>query len=226
MLDQTQWRLRGTRLYGIRGDRSPLTLCRDLTSQLVRVDVVFKNLKSTWYKAGTIQQVSDGIRAAEKTVPFESRYYLFPTDLAPTYSLYWQPVPWLPVGRLQVWEYIGLIPDALLHQLANFSGESQMPVITNPVARAATSRDTDKGVSTTSVVLMPAELRRVGGTIINRSTIASLSINFGETATAADYHRLTPGGSIDIPISWVGAIAGIWDKADPLGKAVMTELLG
>lgn len=226
MLEPTQWRLRGQRLYGIRGDRSPLTLCRDLEHQLIRLDVVFRNIKPTWKKAGTLQQLVDGIPSAEKYVPFESRYYLFPSDLGETYSLFWKPVPWLPPGRLQAWEYIGVIPDSLLNQLASFSGDPQMAVITNPVARAASSRDTDKAVSTVSVTLMPAELRRVGGTIINRSTIASLSINFGDTATLADYHRLTPGGSIDIPISWVGAVSGIWDKADPQGKALMSELLG
>lgn len=100
-----------------------------------------------------------------------------------------------------------------------------MPVIINPVARAATSREIDRATSTQSAVLIANEPRRVGGTIFNRSTTAVLSIEFDAVASSNSVHKINPGGLLDIPISWVGPIAGIWDKAEANGKATIVEML-
>ena len=133
MLDLNKWRLRGTRLYGIRGDRSPLILCRGLKFPLVRIDVDFQGGQSDLRKAGSIQQVFNRIKSGEQLVPFESRSYVFSAKLTP-YSLMWHPSTSLPQGYLQVWEYVGALSNSLLNQLISFSNGDSMPMFAPVVA--------------------------------------------------------------------------------------------
>lgn len=225
MLEPTNWRLRGQRLYGIKGDRSPLILCRGLEFPLVRIDSDFKGDYSHLRKAGSIQQVVNNIASADQAVPFESRYYIFPTSLG-DYSLQWNPIASLPQGYLQVWEYCGDISRSLLNQLIAYSNGDSMPLYHAPQTASATvstlSSITDVQSSATAVELLPNNPARLGFGVFNLST-SVLYLAMGETASASNFTaRLEPNDYYEPPINYTGSVSGIWASAN--GSAKITEL--
>lgn len=226
MLDPTQWRLRGTRLYGIKGDRVPLVLCRDLEFPLVRIDSDFKGDQSALRKAGTIQQVVSGIKSGELPVPFESRYYLFPVSLG-SYSLQWTPIASLPAGYLQVWEYIGTLSTSEINQLIAYSNGDSMPLFHAPqtaLATAATTASvTTVASSTTAIELLPENADRKHFGVFNLST-SVLYLALGEAASASNFTViLEPNDYYEPPCSYSGIVSGLWVAAN--GSAKLTEFI-
>lgn len=224
MLQPINWRLRCNRLYGIRGDRPSLILCRDLRFPLIRIEAAFKQ-SDLIPRAGTIQQVINGIKSGKQIVPFENRYYVFPTELVP-YSLFWSPIASLPQGYLQVWEYCGDISQSLLNQLIAYSNGDSMPLYHAPQTASATvstlSSITDVQSSATAVELLPNNPARLGFGVFNLST-SVLYLAMGETASASNFTaRLEPNDYYEPPINYTGSISGIWASAN--GSAKITEL--
>lgn len=227
MLDSTQWRLRGTRLYGIGGERSPLVLCRSLKSPLLRIDSDFKTNQSRLKKAGTIQQSFNGIKSGEQPVPFESRYYVFPSELVP-YWLIWNPTQSLPQGYLQVWEYIGSLSTSTLNQLISFSNGDSMPlsnpvVVNLPTTSGTTPTATTVTGATASTTLLAANSSRKDAKIYNNST-ARLYVAFGATASLTAFaFMLEAGGFYELAIPYTGVVSGVWSAVN--GNALITEIV-
>ncbi len=224
MLDPTQWRLRGQRLYGISGDRLPLILCRDLTFPLVRVEVDFKGNQGSLRKAGTIQQIFNGIPSGEQTVHFENRYFVFSDELVP-YSLQWNPIASLPAGYLRIWEYIGFISDDFLNQLIAYSNGTSMPLYHAPQlpqsTKAISASITEVASSITAVEILAVNSARLGFGVFNLSTSA-LYLALGEEATSANFTaKLEAGDYYEPPVNFTGLISGIWASAN--GSAKVTE---
>ena len=223
MLDPTGWRLRGTISYGQRGDRLPEKVRWEFSSQLLRVSPKFAYIKATWNVSGSLTQEFEGLQSSPRAMPFTEKLALMAK--CSRYSVLWSPPKWITPGFVRFWEYMLPLSDDQVSTLSQLEGFKNMPVIINPVVRAATSRETDRSTSTQSAVLIANEPRRVGGTIFNRSATAVLSIEFDAVATSNSVHKINPGGLLDIPISWVGPIAGIWDKVEANGKATIVEML-
>jgi hypothetical protein len=224
LLDPLGWRIRGTIAYGQRGDRRPERVRWEFSSQLLRVDAKFPYIRPTWNVSGWLIQEFDGLQSSARSMPFTSKLALMAK--CSQYSIIWQPVQWLTPGVVRFWEYVLPLSDDDLFTLSQFEGfRSTMPVIINPVARAANSRENDKPVTTASAIIAAAAPSRVGGSVFNRSAVATLFVEFGDVAFPNSVHRVAPGGLLDIPISWVGNVAGIWDKADANGKCTVVELL-
>lgn len=204
----------------------PLVLCRDLTSPLVRIDSDFKGDQSALRKAGTIQQVVNGIKSGDQPVPFESRYYIFPVDLG-AYSLQWNPIASLPQGYVQVWEYIGSLSDSEINQLIAYSNGDSMPLFHAPqlasatATVAATASITTVASSAIAVELLAENLNRKHFGIFNLST-SVLYMALGEVASASNFTAvLDPGDYYEPPVAFTGSISGIWVAAN--GSAKITE---
>jgi hypothetical protein len=192
-------------------------ICNHLfTKSIIRVitayDPVYEGQRK-WHQAGFLQQVSDLIYKAEINtfdVPLNQEKLFFNlTANVDSYALIFRPRNYLPNLTISIFEGLN----------------EPMPVITNPVARAANSRSTDKPVANQSAIVAAPDLSRVGGTIFNYSKIATMFVDFSDEAKFTSPHVLKPGGQVDIPISWIGNIAAVWDKPDATGKAVIYELL-
>lgn len=227
MIDSTQWRLKNTHFYGIGGERSPLVLCRFLKSPLIRIDLDFKTNQSQLKRAGTIQQTFNGIKSGEQPVPFESRYYVFPSELVP-YGLQWNPAQSLPQGYIQVWEYYGLLSNSALNQLISFSNGDSMPlsnpVIVNlPTTSGTTPTATTVASAATSTTLLAANSSRKDAKIFNSST-ARLYVAFGPAASLTAFaFMLEAGGFYEFAIPYTGVISGIWSAVN--GNALITEIV-
>ena len=222
MIDSTQWRLKNTHFYGIGGERSPLVLCRFLKSPLIRIDSDFKTNQSQLKRAGTIQQTFNGIKSGEQPVPFESRYYVFPSELVP-YGLQWNPAQSLPQGYIQVWEYAGLLSSSALNQLISFSNGDSMPLYSTPQPiTSATATATTVAASSTSTKILAANPDRKGAQFWNTSA-STLFIKLGSAASATSYSlQMGPGDYFEMPFGFTGDVNGIWQSAS--GNVLITEL--
>jgi len=80
--------------------------------------------------------------------------------------------------------------------------------------------------SKTSVELLAANDRRIGGMLYNDSN-ANLLIRFGTGDATSNLFtaRLSKnGGYFEIPYSYTGEIQGIWELSNPSGAAMVTEI--
>lgn len=224
MLQPINWRLRCNRLYGIRGDRPSLTLCRDLRFPLIRIEAAFKQ-SDLIPRAGTIQQVINGIKSGKQIVPFENRYYVFPTELVP-YSLFWSPIASLPQGYLQVWEYCGDISQSLLNQFIAYSNGDSMPIsrsASQPTTVATTASITSVASSVATVELLADNPNRKNFGVFNLSN-SVLYIALGEDATPTNFTAiLDPGDYYEQLYPYSGAVNGAWASVN--GSAKITEFV-
>ncbi len=224
MLEPINWKLRCNRMYGVRGARPSLTLCTGLKFPLLRIEASFKQ-SDLIPRAGTIQQVVNGVKSEKQIIPFENRYYVFPTDLVP-YSLFWSPIASLPSGYLQVWEYVGELSQSILNQFIAYSNGDSMPLYGAPQTPteivSKSSSITDVASSATAIEILPNNPSRLGFGVFNLST-SVLYIALGEIATATNFTAILGAGYYyEPPINFTGFISGIWASAN--GSAKVTEL--
>lgn len=79
-------------------------------------------------------------------------------------------------------------------------------------------------VNVAVVTLQAANAARRGWSVLNDSTIATLSLRLGAGATLTNGTvKLLPGAYWEMPYNYVGQITGIWDVADAAGAARVTE---
>lgn len=93
------------------------------------------------------------------------------------------------------------------------------------VTKSATSTVTGVAASATSVTLLASNANRLGATIQNDTTSATLYVKLGATATTASggYTVILPAGAYwEVPANHTGVIAGIWTAAT--GFANVDEL--
>jgi hypothetical protein len=117
---------------------------------------------------------------------------------------------------------------------ANVLGTPAHPVRTDPTGsttqpvsapKSATSTITGVAASVTSTILLASNTSRLGATIHNDSTSATLYIKLGTTASNASggyTTALTPGSYYEVPFNYTGRIDGIWSSAT--GFANIDEL--
>jgi len=107
--------------------------------------------------------------------------------------------------------------------------------VTSTPATAATSAVTRVAASATNVTLLAANVNRRGAMIANHSTVATLYIKLGATASItagsesftailAPNNSSDVGGYYEVPFGYTGIIDGIWGAADAAGEALMTEI--
>lgn len=93
-------------------------------------------------------------------------------------------------------------------------------------SKSATSTITGVAASASSGALLAANTNRLGGSIVNDTTSATLYIKLGSTAatTASGGYTamLLPGAYYEVPSGYTGAIQGIWTAAT--GFANVDEL--
>ena len=73
--------------------------------------------------------------------------------------------------------------------------------------------------------LLAANPSRVGATIFNAST-ANLFINFGTNTLDSTNNfaaKIIPGGYYEVPVTYTGIIAGVWDANAPNTSAKVLE---
>ena len=96
--------------------------------------------------------------------------------------------------------------------------------LTNPTtgqARSSTAASTTVASSATSVSLLAANANRQGATVWNSST-ATLFLDFDSAATTADHAlKVDPGGYVEVPFGFTGAISGVWSAVN--GNALVRE---
>ena len=97
-------------------------------------------------------------------------------------------------------------------------------LVVTPVA-APTATRTNVAQSAVTVVILAANVARLGATVFNDpSNNSVLFLNFAATAALTDFTvRLTRNGYFEVPFRYTGTIAGIWASAGA-GAARVTEL--
>jgi hypothetical protein len=103
------------------------------------------------------------------------------------------------------------------------SWEDDLPLFPDSNTSSSSSGTTTTvAASTTSVALLPANNSRKGLSIYNNSSVATLYINFGATAsTTAFAEKISPNTLWEMPGQYLGAVSGIWSAAS--GSAQITE---
>lgn len=81
----------------------------------------------------------------------------------------------------------------------------------------------NKTASTSAIVLLPANARRVGATIVNRST-APLYIDFGAEVSVTDFAvEIPPNGYYETPFACQQEMRGVWRASN--GKALIRDFV-
>lgn len=94
--------------------------------------------------------------------------------------------------------------------------------VTTASAKSATATLSNVAGNASSVTLLASNASRLGATITNDST-AILYVKFGASASTSSYVvRLPSNAYYEVPFSYTGLIAGIWDSAT--GNARVTEM--
>lgn len=89
--------------------------------------------------------------------------------------------------------------------------------------RSSVSNITSVAASITSVILLSANVNRLGATVWNDSSTNTLYLKLGTTASTSSYTaQVLPSGYYEVPFGYVGEIDGIWSGA--VGAARISEL--
>jgi len=95
------------------------------------------------------------------------------------------------------------------------------PDANSPISSTGTT--TAVSAAITSAVLIAANSARKGLSIYNNSSLGTLYIIFGATASTTNFaERISPNTLWEMPLQYTGAIAGVWSAAS--GNAEITEL--
>jgi len=91
-------------------------------------------------------------------------------------------------------------------------------------AVASTTSITSIAASASNVTLLSSNTNRLGATIWNDSTTATLYVSLGTGAASTSNYtaQLFPSGYYEVPYGYIGQINGIWSAA--VGNARITEL--
>jgi hypothetical protein len=96
-------------------------------------------------------------------------------------------------------------------------------IVPTQKVRASTPSQSSVGNSTSSVTLLSANASRLGATIYNDDSSASLKVKLGTTASSTSFTvLLAPGGYYEVPFGYTGRIDAIASVAS--GNARITEL--
>jgi hypothetical protein len=242
-LDPKLWKPRFTVVYNYQ-ERAVFDLRWLITGRLTRIDAItHRPIKDTWNKAGDLDRLSDGFKVgASRYIPWGSSYQVWPADGFYPFNLRWKPVSWFPQGKVQFWEYTGILSESdLLHYLQLDSSnpnadlivqiESLMNSLMNIINPSATTTNTaifDIKQDVTTAISFPANQNRNGGLIQNRGT-KKLFISFGGVADKGSSLVVLPAGQISLQDGYVGAISLLWDDLDATpgnkSKATITEFV-
>ncbi len=89
--------------------------------------------------------------------------------------------------------------------------------------RSSTATETSVAASSTTVTILSSNASRLGATIWNDSSTATLYLKLGTTASTSSYTaQVFPSGYYEVPYGYTGEIDGIWSSA--VGNARVTEL--
>lgn len=80
-------------------------------------------------------------------------------------------------------------------------------------------------VSATSVLLIAANLNRIGLLIYNTSTKQTLFLGLGTAAVVNSAIAIPANSYYELPVDFTGAVNGIWAAADPAGAAKIIEFV-
>jgi hypothetical protein len=240
-LDPVLWKPRFTVVYN-QQQIAAFTLRWMLTSRLTRIDCIpLRPIKDSWNKGGDLDRLSDGVKVGRtRYIPWGSSYQVWPADIFYPFNLKWKPVPWFPQGRVQFWEYTGIISDSDLLDYMQLDDSNpnadltiqlemlrQQMAIFNPGGVTTKEKLTDfLQTDANNREMVPANPERNGGIIFNKGTKA-LWVGFGVNAEKSSPNKVLPGGQIDIPESFVGVINGLFDAANPApsAKAIVEEMV-
>lgn len=240
-LDPALWKPRFTVMYN-RPDRGVSDIRWMLQSRLTRIDVTtIRPIKDTWNKGGDIDRLSDRVKVGRsRYIPWGISYQVWPADNFYPFNLRWKPVPWFPQGRVQFWEYTGIISDSDLldyMQLDDSNPNAELTIqleilrqqmaVFNPIGTTTKEKPTEfLQTDNTNRKMVDANPDRNGGTIFNKGTSA-LWIGFGVNAEKSSPHKVMPGGQIDLPEGFTGQINGMFDVANPAtsAKAIAIEMV-
>jgi hypothetical protein len=155
---------------------------------------------------------------------FESRRYPITVGVAFLDKLIAPPVIAPEARRLAV---RGLAPRSVKAPTLTLDIEDSYNMIINPAG--STSKEIFKELPQSDALnreLSPANASRNGGTIFNKGS-KSLWVGFGVAAEKGSPNRVAPGGLMDIPSGFTGAINIIFDAADtaPNMKAITQEMV-
>jgi hypothetical protein len=241
VLDPALWKPRFTVMYN-RADRGVSDIRWMLQSRLTRIDVTtIRPIKDTWNKAGDLDRLNEGFRIGrQRYIPWGSSYQVWPADNFYPFNLRWKPVPWFPQGRVQFWEYTGIISDSDLLDYMQLDDSNpnadltiqlemlrQQMAVFNPTGTTTKEKPTEfLQTDNTNRKMVDANPDRNGGTIFNKGTSA-LWIGFGVNAEKSSPHKVMPGGQIDLPEGFTGQINGLFDVANPStsAKAIVIEMV-
>ena len=240
-LDPALWKPRFTVMYN-RPDRGVSDIRWMLQSRLTRIDVTtIRPIKDTWNKGGDIDRLSDRVKVGRsRYIPWGISYQVWPADNFYPFNLRWKPVPWFPQGRVQFWEYTGIISDSDLldyMQLDDSNPNAELTIqleilrqqmaVFNPIGTTTKEKPTEfLQTDNTNRKMVDANPDRNGGTIFNKGTSA-LWIGFGVNAEKSSPHKVMPGGQIDLPEGFTGQVNGMFDVANPAtsAKAIAIEMV-
>lgn len=119
------------------------------------------------------------------------------------------------LGHVSVDGYVQTNPNVNVNNFP--SVQAVQPV------RSSTSNDTSVAASATNVTLLSSNTNRLGASVWNDSTTATLYLKLGTTASTSSYTvQVFPSGYYEVPFGYTGQIDGIWSAA--VGNARISEL--
>lgn len=121
-----------------------------------------------------------------------------------------------------LWTVTGSSPSFGGVSAAAVSREVGNSTATKIISPANTST-TSVTASASNVTLLSSNTSRLGATIWNESTTATLYVKLGSTSSLSNYTtQILPSGYYEVPYGYTGKIDGIWTAA--IGNARITEL--
>lgn len=101
---ERRFKIRGSFTFTRVSGRASRFIRTPMKARLIRVDAKFRDVKETWYKAGYLNQIHNGITSKGILIKFGIQLIVMPDSLP--YTLEFSPVSWLPDGYLRISEYL------------------------------------------------------------------------------------------------------------------------
>jgi hypothetical protein len=129
---------------------------------------------------------------------------------------------------------VGVLFDGTIYRLqvsSTLTDISGNPVSITNGALAVTQLSVDgyitsQPVSTTDVLLLPANPNRHGVFIVNNTVSAVLFLGLSSQTVSNSLFsvEISAGGFFEIPFGYIGEIRGIWSVDEPTAMVLLTEL--
>ena len=134
---ERRFKIRGSFTFSRVSGRASRFIRIPMKSRLIRVEARFKNVKETWYRAGYLNHIHNGIISKGIVIKFGIQLIVMPDSLP--YTLEFSPISWLPDGYLRISEYLLPLSNEELIQISlNSSNPPSLSILSTLLTMANT----------------------------------------------------------------------------------------